>query len=503
MQIQMQMPWRLVGNKWFSHSNCLQQLPSTQPQQGVAKVVLKKGKTQLFKYGSPMVYSGAVDRIVGRPPPSTGDVVFVADGTEKPIGWGIYNSVSMFCVRLMQLQQETLSDPSCALNMERLLQQRINAATDLRNQLGLPSPNTNAYRLVNSEGDRLSGLIVDVFDDVAVVASSAAWVEKYKPDIEACIKKVGGITHINWRPSVEILKEEGLDLLKSETTPSPHRSIVKVKENDINYAVSLLGQKTGFYADQRENRQFIATIAKGKSVLDICCYSGGFALNALKGGAAFVTGVDSSLPALELAKENVILNDLDPDTVTFLKHDATDFMKNAASRNESWDIVILDPPKLAPRKEESKRPSHEIDKKGWYLNDLLLFWCYDTKWEWDATMGTYWIGWLPQLVVRQSTSEGAWLDEWEKRTRSLRSSLLYCQIPPISFIEQRSYGPVTESVFMNEDEVREYRSSDGTLFFCLDVVVVMVLSACSVPEDVSAVMSAYIYKDWIFKRKRG
>ncbi|KAK9698239.1 hypothetical protein RND81_08G090600 [Saponaria officinalis] len=339
-----------------SHSTTLQDVASSLPQ-GIAKVVLKKGKTQLFKYGSPMVYSGAVDRIIGRPPPRTGDVVLVADGTEKPIGWGLYNSVSMFCVRLMQLEEETLSDPSCALNIERLLKHRIQAANNLRKNLALPSANTNAYRLVNSEGDRLSGLIVDIFDDVAVVASSAAWVEKYKPDIEDCINKIDGISHINWRPSVEILKEEGVDLSQSEHIPLACRPTVEVKENGINYAVSLEGQKTGFYADQRENRQFISTIAQGKRVLDICCYSGGFALNASKGGAAFVTGVDSSMPALELAKENVILNDLDPDTISFLKHDATDFMRSAASRNESWDIVILDPPKLAPRKEVLRNAS--------------------------------------------------------------------------------------------------------------------------------------------------
>lgn len=149
----------------------------------VAKVVLKKGKTQLFKDGSPMVYSGAVDRIIGKPPPKTGDVVIVADGTENPIGWGLYNSVSMFCVRLMQLQHESTRlvspsfflnqclfnfllfilrgrDPSCALNVEKLLQTRITQAVQLRNHLGLPSENnhTNAYRLVNSEGDRYTHL---------------------------------------------------------------------------------------------------------------------------------------------------------------------------------------------------------------------------------------------------------------------------------------------------------------------------------------------------------
>ncbi|XP_021864476.1 uncharacterized protein [Spinacia oleracea] len=316
----------------------LQEIASASPQ-GVAKVVLKKGKTQLFKYGSPMVYSGAVDRIIGRPPPKTGEVVLVADGAEVPIGWGLYNSVSMFCVRLMQLEEEASREPTCALNMERLLEHRINAATDLRRQLGLPSINTNAYRLVNSEGDRLSGLIVDVFGDVAVVASSAAWVEKYKQEIEAFINKVDGISHINWRPSVDILKEEGLDLLQLKHASVASPSQVEVKENGIRYAISLEGQKTGFYADQRENRQFISTIAKGKRVLDVCCYSGGFSLNAAHGGAVSVT------------EKNIVLNGLDSERITFLKQDASDFMKKAAARNETWDIVVLDPPKLAPRKE--------------------------------------------------------------------------------------------------------------------------------------------------------
>ncbi|KAJ0098870.1 hypothetical protein Patl1_20765 [Pistacia atlantica] len=126
--MQLQLPTRLI--KCFSLSSLpatstLQELASSQPK-GVPKVVLKKGKTQLFKDGSPMVYSGAVDRII----------------------------VSMFCVRLMQLEEEAARDPSCALNMEKLIETRIDAAIKLRKRLGLPSANTNAYRLVNSEGDR-------------------------------------------------------------------------------------------------------------------------------------------------------------------------------------------------------------------------------------------------------------------------------------------------------------------------------------------------------------
>ncbi|KAM1350366.1 hypothetical protein ACFX2F_004325 [Malus domestica] len=349
-------------------TSTLHELASTHPK-GVARVVLKKGKTQLFKDGSPMVYSGAVDRIIGRPPPRTGDIVLVADGAEKPIGWGMYNSVSMFSVRLMQLEEEATRDLSCALNMEKLLETRINEAIELRKSLGLPSVSTNAFRLVNSEADRLSGLIVDIFGDVAVVASSAAWVEKYKAEVEACISRIDKVNYVNWRPSLEVLKEEGLDVSNyKERDPSICPQRTKVMENGIFYSISLEGQKTGFYADQRENRQFISTISDGQKVLDMFCYSGGFALNAARGGAANVIGVDSSLPAIELAKENVALNNMDPQRITFLKEDASEFMKGALSRNESWDIVILDPPKLAPRKKVLQNAS------GMYrnLNSLAM-----------------------------------------------------------------------------------------------------------------------------------
>ncbi|KAK8970779.1 hypothetical protein KSP40_PGU021780 [Platanthera guangdongensis] len=129
-----------------------------------------------------------------------------------------------------------------------------------------------------------------------------------------------------------------------------HSSHFQVIENGISYSVSLEGQKTGFYADQRENRRIIYSISSSQRVLDVCCYSGGFALNAAAGGADDVIGVDSSAPALELAKENVQLNNLDPGRISFSKEDASEFMKRAASKNDTWDLVILDPPKLAPRR---------------------------------------------------------------------------------------------------------------------------------------------------------
>ncbi|KAF8783794.1 hypothetical protein HU200_000232 [Digitaria exilis] len=184
-------------------------------------------------------------------------------------------------------------DPACALNMERLLEARISSAVDLRRRLGLPSADTNAYRLINSEGDRLSGLIVDIFADVAVIASSAAWVEKYREEIQFFVSKLNGINHIKWRPSEDILKEEGLDV-SDYKEPSSSCSAVKV---DV-----------------------------------------------------LTASIDSSGSALNLANENIILNELSPERISFVKGDATAFMKGAVSSNELWDMVILDPPKLAPRK---------------------------------------------------------------------------------------------------------------------------------------------------------
>ncbi|GAB4820139.1 hypothetical protein N2152v2_007185 [Parachlorella kessleri] len=151
---------------------------SSSTPSGPPRVVLKGGKAKLFsEFQSPTVYGGAVDRVVGRPAPKTGDVVLVCDGAETPIGWGIYNPNSMFRVRLMQLADEVDEAELQQPDFEQLLHKRLQQAVLLRQRLGLPSEQTNVYRLCNSEGDRLSGLIVDVLADHMVVASSAAWAE--------------------------------------------------------------------------------------------------------------------------------------------------------------------------------------------------------------------------------------------------------------------------------------------------------------------------------------
>ncbi|BFI42236.1 23S rRNA (cytosine1962-C5)-methyltransferase [Marchantia polymorpha subsp. ruderalis] len=326
---------------------------------GVPRVVLKKGKVQMFKDGSPMVYSGAVDCVVGKPPPRSGETVLVTDAAKQPFAWGVYNQDSMFRVRIMQMEADAERDPSCFLDMEKLIFSRVAAAVELRKLLGLPSCDTNVFRLINSEGDGLSGLIADVLGEHLVVASSAAWVEKYRPTIEAALTAAtGGIASITWRPSVDILKDEGLSLqdptdflidLPGELDE------VEVVENGVRFMASVSGQKTGFYADQRESRFFLRSLCEGKTVLDLCCYSGGFALNAAAGGASHVTGVDSSGPAIELARANAALNGIDPCRSTFIRQDIKNFLSHSVAEGRSWDVVILDPPKLAPNRKVLSR----------------------------------------------------------------------------------------------------------------------------------------------------
>eukprot|EP00887_Chlorella_sp_A99_P007358 scaffold2.g7358.t1 len=347
--------------------------PSSRP---LPRVMLKGGKARLFADGTPIVFGGAVDRVVGRPAPRAGDCVVVCDGADRPIGWGVYNPHSMFRVRIMQLAEEWQQDGQqqqqgglmqpgeCEPprpDLPALLRARLAQAAALRAALGLPSADTTVYRLANSEGDRLSGLVVDVLGpEHAVVSSSAAWVEQQRPEVERWLHEAVGVQHVVWRPAADMLREEGVEVeagsahaqdgesgeeeegAAAAAAPSASESgngasqeadTVVVLENGVRYAAAPQGQKTGFYADQRDSRLLVRRLAAGRRVLDVCCYSGGFALSAAVGDAAYVTGVDSSAAALALARRNAELNGV---------------QERAAAEGRQWDLLVLDPPKLAP-----------------------------------------------------------------------------------------------------------------------------------------------------------
>ena len=319
------------------------------------RVVLKGGKAKLFsgEQSNPLVYGGAVDRVVGRPPPRHGQLVSVCDGSEREIGIGVFNPDSQYRVRMLLNSEEGVN--LSEVTVDRIINERIQQAYELRKSLGIPCALTTVYRLINSEGDRLSGLIVDVLDSTLVVASSAAWIEKNKSVVIAALQRTLPGKKIEWRPSVDMLEQEGWELPEEDHSREENENredIVTVLEHGIKYKASTVtGQKTGFYADQRDSRLVLQNLSAGKRVLDLCCYSGGFALNASAGGAIHVIGVDSSSVAIDLARENAALNGFEKD-IEFVKNDIADYMKTAKASEDSatWDIIILDPPKFAPNR---------------------------------------------------------------------------------------------------------------------------------------------------------
>ncbi len=330
-----------------------------------ASIVLAGGKARLFRAGNPLVFSRAVAAIRGSP--GVGDVVDVVDGAENRVGWGVFNPFSMYRVRMLA---HAADEP--ALTQERdiaaLLRTRIAACVDVRRACGLPSEETTAYRLVNGEGDRLSGLMVDVFGRTAVVLSSAVWLEMRRDAVREALLAVEGIDAVVWRRNEARLRQDGWaeEALATTVAEAEQEAAgegeaadagrVEVSEASLRYVVHpYRGQKSGFYCDHRENRRRVARLCEGRSVLDLYCYSGAFSLGAARAGATATLGVDSSAAAVALARENAELNGLGH-LASFEQADVTDFLRSA---EHTYDVVVCDPPKLAPSVKDLKRATRK------------------------------------------------------------------------------------------------------------------------------------------------
>ncbi len=305
----------------------------------ICLVQLKKGTSDSFRAGMPRIPSSAIYKIEGKP--NTGDIVVVSDINGKSIGWGPYNAEGDTPVRLLAMESENLD----GFDLDHLLDIRITEAASLRKTMRLPSQNTNAYRIINGEGDRLSGLTVDVYGDVVVIFSEASWTEIHREIIERAVLKHLNPESVIWRPMAGELVQDGWQSFSQNQTG--HFDGVIIKELGLNYRVALgSGQKTGYYCDHRENRALIRDLSRGRRVMDAFCYTGGFALNASVGGAQKVLGIDSSESAIELARENARLNQIND--VSFKRIEALTALNDA----HGFDLIILDPPKLAPSDKE-------------------------------------------------------------------------------------------------------------------------------------------------------
>jgi 23S rRNA (cytosine1962-C5)-methyltransferase len=300
---------------------------------------LKKGREKSVKRRHPWIFSGAVERVAGKPGP--GDSLEVRDAAGKPLAVAAFSPKSQIRARVWSF------DPAAQVDAS-FFRDRVARALALR--AGLESArHSNAQRLVNGESDGLPGLVVDRYADVLVAQFLAAGVERWREPLLDCLMELTGCEALYERSDAEVRKLEGLPPRVGFVRGNRNAARCPITEYGLNFRVDVeQGQKTGFFLDQRENRQRVRALAAGREVLDGFSYTGGFAIAALAGGARRVTAVESSAAALEVAKENLSANPLEPAKLEFVQADVFSKLREFRDRNARFDLVILDPPKFAP-----------------------------------------------------------------------------------------------------------------------------------------------------------
>ena len=303
---------------------------------------LKAGREKQILRGSAWVFSGAIEEVDGAGP--AGEPADVFDVGGEWIGRGLWHPDADMAVRMFT------QDPKEVLN-EAFFRGRIRRAVEMRRRLfGPPTDwvSTTAYRMVFSEADGLSGLIADQYADVVALHVGGKVWEPWLPAVVAELKAATGASCVSVRAEAEAVKREGLsENLGGDAAPDA----VTIRENGYVFEAGLAGgQKTGFYLDQRENRRKVAAYARGRDVLSAYCYTGAFEVCAAHAGAQSVTGWDSSESALAQARRH---HERNPSGVpaTYEAADVPQRLRLARDRRESWDLIVLDPPRLVTRRE--------------------------------------------------------------------------------------------------------------------------------------------------------
>jgi 23S rRNA (cytosine1962-C5)-methyltransferase len=301
------------------------------------RVILRPRRARPFYGRHPWVYPGAIAAVAGTP--ADGAEVDLVSHAGHFVARGLYNSQSKIRVRLYSWSPDVPLDRA-------FFRDRLEAAIRLRRDiLRLDGPG-RACRLVFSEGDGLSGLTVDRYDRWLVAQFTSLGLAQRRELFAELLAELTGAEGIYLRTERGIGKLEGLELHDVPLWGQTPSQAVTVEEGGLRFLVNLAeGQKTGFYLDQRDNRRAVAALTTGRRVLDAFCYSGGFGLHAARAGALSVVGVDSSEPALELARANARLNGLE--NVSFVAADVFDHLAALAEAGERFGVVVLDPPKFA------------------------------------------------------------------------------------------------------------------------------------------------------------
>jgi 23S rRNA (cytosine1962-C5)-methyltransferase len=289
----------------------------------------------------PFVFKKMVAGVARGPRPRDGDLVRVVDRDERPIGFGLWNGRSQIALRMVAWGTE----PPGAEHWGA----KLADAVDLRRGVLALDEVSDAYRLVHAEGDGLSGLIVDRFADVLSVECFSLGMYQRIGPIAGVLAPLAGTAHLRVHVDERIALAEDFPGRPVASPGAP--ASVAIREHGIRYRVKFEGgHKTGFFCDQRDNRRDLARWCADRSVLDVCCYTGGFALNALiRGRAREVTAVDLDEKAIAVARENANLNQV---RLGLVHADAFGYLRQMAANGRDYGVVVLDPPKLIPTRAE-------------------------------------------------------------------------------------------------------------------------------------------------------
>jgi len=324
-----------------------------------ATLVLRPGKERSLIHRHPWVYPGSIARVEGRV--ASGTLMRVESSDGRFLAWGAYSPDSTLRARMWSFVESEHPD-------EAWLQARLDEAIRRRAPL---AARTDAVRLVFGEADRLPGLILDRYRDQLVVQFLAAGVEAWREPILAMLPFLTGCRDIYERSDAAARSREGLAPREGVVSGRQPDEAVEVCEDGVRYQVDVRhGHKTGFYIDQRDNRQMLAALAAGRTVLNCFCYTGGFTLAALKAGAREAWSIDSSADALVRARTQQHLNGLAAPS-HWIEGDVFDQMKAMLAEGRRFDLIVLDPPKFAPSSQHVERAARAYKQLNMHALRLL------------------------------------------------------------------------------------------------------------------------------------
>lgn len=306
------------------------------------KVILRRGREDSLRRYHPWVFSGAIAEIQGNP--AEGDLVSVHASDGSVLAYGHYQ-IGSIAVRVLSFDESALSQDFWEVMIARALQVRVTCGLNSET-----AGQTNCYRLVHGEGDNLPGLIIDYYDGVCVMQAHSVGMFRAKKQISEALQKVYGpvLKAVYDKSSGTAPFKAGLELIDGYMYRRDDFNDDEqvVLENGHKFMVNWTeGQKTGFFLDQRDNRALVGSLSRGRNVLNLFCYTGGFSIYALANGAVHVDSVDSSKKAMMMVDRNVALNGFDESRHTSLCCDAIDYLKN--SPEGKYDLMIVDPPAFA------------------------------------------------------------------------------------------------------------------------------------------------------------